>query len=79
MAFANASYSDIIATTIQSRTHAIADNVTQNNAVLTYIKKAGGVKTFSGGSSILQEISFQANGNAGYYSGLTPESLPLAA
>jgi hypothetical protein len=77
MAFANASYSDIIATTIQSRTGTIADNVTNNNAVLLYVKKAGGVKTFSGGSSILQEISFQANGNAGYYSGY--DLLPVAA
>ena len=77
MAFANSSYSDIVATTIQSRTHAIADNVTNNNAVLAWIKKAGGVKTFSGGSSILQEISFQANGNAGYYSGY--DLLPVAA
>lgn len=77
MAFANSSISDIVATTIQSRSHAIADNVTQNNAVLTYLKKGGNVKTFSGGSSILQEISFQANGNAGYYSGY--DILPVAA
>ena len=77
MAFANSSVSDIVATTIQSRTHAIADNVTQNNAVLSWIKKAGGVKTFSGGSSIFQELSFAANGNAGYYSGY--DLLPVAA
>lgn len=77
MAFANSSISDIVATTIQSRSHDIADNVTQNNAVLTYLKKGGNVKTFSGGSSILQEISFQANGNAGYYSGY--DILPVAA
>ena len=77
MAFANSSISDIVATTIQSRTGAIADNVTQNNAVLMYLKKGGNQKTFSGGSSILQEISFQANGNAGYYSGY--DLLPVAA
>jgi hypothetical protein len=77
MAFANSSISDIVATTIQSRTHAIADNVTQNNAVLTWLSKQGNMKTFSGGSSILQELSFQANGNAGYYSGY--DLLPVAA
>jgi hypothetical protein len=77
MAFANSSISDIVATTIQSRTHAIADNVTQNNAVLLWLSKQGNMKTFSGGSSILQELSFQANGNAGYYSGY--DLLPVAA
>ena len=34
MAFANAQVSDIIATTIQSRSGVIADNVTKNNALL---------------------------------------------
>ena len=34
MAFANTSVTDIIATTIQSRTRQIADNVTKNNALL---------------------------------------------
>ena len=34
MAFPNSAISDIIATTIQSRTGQIADNVTSNNALL---------------------------------------------
>jgi hypothetical protein len=76
VAFANPSLTDIIATTIQSRTGQIADNVTANNAVLTYLSKGGNVKTFSGGNTILQEISFAANGNAGYYSGY--DVLPVA-
>jgi len=33
------------------------------------LKKRGREKTFSGGSSILQELSFQSNGTAMYYSG----------
>jgi len=77
MAFANSSISDIVATTIQSRTGQIADNVTDNNALLAWLKKSGKVKTTSGGSSILQEISFSSNGNAGYYSGY--DLLPVAA
>jgi hypothetical protein len=77
MAFANPSLTDIIATTIQSRTGQIADNVSDNNAVLTYLSKSGNVKTFSGGNTILQEISFADNGNAGYYSGY--DVLPVAA
>ena len=69
MAFANANISDIIATTIQSRTRKIADNVTNNNAVLKKLSMRGNIKTFSGGYKILQELSFAENTNAGWYSG----------
>jgi hypothetical protein len=77
MAFANASVSDIVATTIQSRTRQIADNVTKNNALLSRLNQRGNVKTFSGGSTILQELSFAENSNAGFYSGY--DLLPVAA
>jgi len=77
MSFPNSSISDIIATTIQSRTGQIADNVTSNNALLARLKQRGNIKTFSGGNTILQELSFAANGNAGWYSGY--ETLPIAA
>jgi hypothetical protein len=75
MAFANVS--DIIATTIESRTKAIADNVTKNNALLSRLEQRGKIKTVSGGSKIFQEISFAENGNAGWYSGY--DLLPVAA
>jgi hypothetical protein len=77
VSFPNASISDIIATTIQSRTGVIADNVTSNNALLMKLKQRGNIKTFSGGNVILQELSFASNGNAGWYSGY--EALPIAA
>jgi hypothetical protein len=77
MAFANSAVSDIIATTIQSRTGTIADNVTKNNAILMRMKERGNIKPFGGGNVILQELSFQANGNAGWYSGY--DLLPIAA
>ena len=76
MAFPSA-ISDIIATTIQNRSGVIADNVTKNNALLTYIKRSGNVKKFSGGNVIIQELSFAQNGNASWYSGY--ETLPIAA
>lgn len=67
MAFPNVS--DIIATTIQSRSRQIADNVTDNNALLKALDRRGRIKTFSGGNVILQELSFAENSNAGFYSG----------
>ena len=58
MAFANTSISDVIASNIQSRTGALADNVTNNNALLRRLKERGNVKKFSGGNVILQEIMY---------------------
>jgi hypothetical protein len=69
--------SDILATTIQSRSRKISDNVTANNAVLAKMNMGGNIKTFGGGSTILEEISFATNGNAGWYSGY--DLLPTAA
>lgn len=77
MAFANSAITDIIATTIQSRTGKIADNVTKNNALLSRLNQRGNIKPFGGGNVILQELSFQANGNAGWYAGY--DLLPVAA
>lgn len=69
MAFANPNVSDIIATTIQNRTREIADNVTDNNAILKKLEMKGKVKPFSGGYEIMEELSFAENTNAGWYSG----------
>lgn len=69
MAFANPSYTDIISTTIENRSRKIADNVTNNNAVLKRLSTKGRIRPFSGGYKILQELSFAENSNAGYYSG----------
>jgi hypothetical protein len=69
MAFANSNISDILATTIESRTRKIADNVTNNNALLMKLKQKGRIKTISGGYKIMQELNFAENTNAGWYSG----------
>jgi hypothetical protein len=75
MAFPNVS--DVVATTVESRSRKISDNVLSNNAGLAYIKEKGNVKTISGGSEIMEEVSFAENGNAGWYSGY--DLLPTAA
>jgi hypothetical protein len=75
MAYPNVS--DILATTIESRTRKIADNVTDNNAILKRLSMSGKIKTFSGGHKIYQELSFAENGNSGWYSGY--DLLPVAA
>lgn len=75
MAFPNVT--DIVATTIEKRSKKIQDNVTKNNAVLSYIKSHGNVRPFSGGTQIYEELSFAENANAGWYSGY--DLLPVAA
>lgn len=75
MAFPNVT--DLVATTIEYRSKDIADNVTKNNALYAYLNKAGKIKSFSGGTKIYQELSFAANGNANWYSGL--DLLPTSA
>jgi hypothetical protein len=75
MAFPNVS--DIVATTIENRSKKIADNVTKNNALLARLSQRGNIRTVSGGSIILEEISYAENANAGWYSGY--DLLPVAA
>jgi hypothetical protein len=85
MAFANSAITDIIATTIQSRSGELADNLTQNNAILQRLNQKGNVRPFSGGNVILEEIMYDdsTTNNANSYSGyevlnIAPDS-PISA
>lgn len=71
MAFANSSITDIIATTIQSRSGELADNVMDNNPLLQRLKSRGNVRPFSGGNVILEEIMYNdtSTNNTNSYSG----------
>ena len=85
MAFANSAITDIIATTIQSRSGELADNLTQNNAILQRLNSKGNIRPFSGGNVILEEIMYNdpSTNNAHSYSGyevlnISPDS-PISA
>jgi hypothetical protein len=71
MAFANAAISDVMATTIESRTGVLADNLTNNNGVLRRLKTKNNIQTFSGGNVIWEEIFYldPATDNSNSYSG----------
>jgi hypothetical protein len=71
----NTNYDDITATTIESRSGELADNVTDNTALLSRLKKKGNVRLVSGGDVILQELAYAENSNLIRYSGL--EVLPI--
>ncbi len=63
------STTDIIATSIESRRKEIRDNVTYNNALFAQLKEDDRVVEITGGSTILEELSFAPNANAQFYSG----------
>lgn len=73
----NPNYATLATTTIESRTRSLADNITNNSALLRRIKKRGKVRPVSGGRLILQEIDYLATTNVGWYSGL--DTLTTAA
>lgn len=74
---ANPGVAMLITVGITSRTGEIRDNVTANNAIWTWLKKAGKVQYITGGTSIYEEISYATNSNGGSYSGY--DTLPVAA
>ena len=61
--------SEIATTTIRSRTRMLADNVSDNTALLMRLKSRGKVKPASGGETILQELDYAENSTYKRYSG----------
>jgi len=85
MAIPNSSVTDIIATTIQSRSGVLADNLENNNALLRQLRKKGNVRPVSGGNVILEELMYNdtTTNNVNSYSGyeflnVSPDS-PITA
>jgi hypothetical protein len=66
---ASPNLSEIVTTTLRSRTGKLADNVTRNNALLARLRERGNVKPFSGGRTIVEEIEYAQNGTYKRYSG----------
>ena len=61
--------SEIITTTLRNRTGKLADNVTDNNAILYRLKQRGRTKPASGGRTLVQELAYQENSTFMWYSG----------
>ena len=64
--------SEIVATTVESRRKSLADNVTNNNALLRQLKKRNRIKPFTGGTSILQPMHYAENSTYTRFSGYQP-------
>ena len=66
---ASPNVSEIITTTLESRSGKLADNMLDNNALLARLRSKGKVKPFSGGRKIYQELEYNDNGTVQAYSG----------
>ena len=61
--------SELVTTTLRSRTGSLQDNVSRNNALLRRLNTRGRIKPFSGGRTIVQELDYANNQTFQWYSG----------
>lgn len=61
--------SEITTTTIRNRSKKLADNITDNNALLSRIKSGGNMRTVDGGETIIQELEYDENSTYKRYTG----------
>lgn len=66
---ASPNLSEIVTTTLRNRSGKLADNVSENNALLMRLRKRGKVKPVSGGRTIVQELEYAENATFKRYSG----------
>ena len=66
---ASPNLTEIVTTTLRKRNKELADNVTNNNALLAYIKRKGNVRMVDGGRTIVEELEYAENATFMYYSG----------
>lgn len=66
---ASPNLSEIITTTLRNRSKKLADNVTENNALLMRLSEKGKIKPVDGGRTIVQELEYAENGTFQWYSG----------
>lgn len=69
MASPNATFTEMVSTTLRNHARDLTDNVSKNNALLTLLKKKGKIKTASGGYEIVQPLDYAENGTYQRYSG----------
>jgi hypothetical protein len=78
MSFPNSdtvSFGDLASTTINFFSSAIADNLTNQNALFSALNESGNVMPYDGGLEIQEVMDYAANGNVNSYSGADPLSI----
>ena len=65
----NPNFGNLYSTSVDNYTDSLKDNYTANSKLLTFLKKAGNVKTEDGGVEILQNLEIAENGAYNRYDG----------
>jgi hypothetical protein len=65
----NATFTEMVTTTLRRHYTEITDNVSKNNALYTYMKEKGNIKTENGGYEIAVPLDYAENGTYTRYSG----------
>lgn len=64
----NVNFDNLLTTTLESRTKKLADNVTDNNALLRRLKERGNIRPITGGTKIVEELEYGESDSV-WYSG----------
>lgn len=64
----NVNFDNLLTATLESRTGKLADNVTDNNALLSRLKERGNIRPISGGTKIVEELEY-GESDTYWYSG----------
>lgn len=70
MASANSTFTEMVTTTLRNHATDVVDSITNNNALLRFMKKRGNIQTKSGGYEIAKPISYAENSTYQRFSGL---------
>jgi hypothetical protein len=84
MADPNSTWTEMVTFTIENRRKTLADNVSDNNALLKRLTKNGKADPVSGGRVIAEELEYGENDTFGWYSGyetldISPQTVFSAA
>src|SRR3990172_1790856 len=77
MASPNSTFTEMVTTTLRNHKKEVVDNVSDQNALLSWLKAKGHIKTESGGYEIVLPLDYAENGTYKRYSGY--DSLNTAA
>ncbi len=69
MASPNSTFTEMVTTTLRNHKKEVVDNVSDQNALLTWLKAKGHIKTESGGYEIVLPLDYAENGTYQRYSG----------
>lgn len=75
---ASPNLSEILTSTLRNYRAEVEDNVTNNNAFLTWLSKAGSIRTCDGGTTIDEQLDYAENPNGGSFSGYDTLSMNAA-